>query len=328
MLIKIDETIIETAADLRLDKFLHVHLATTMDPAPSRTYLQDLIKSQAVMVNGKSIKSSYDLELDDEIEINIPAARELEVLAENIPLDIVYEDEDLIVINKSINMIVHPASGVDSGTLVNALMFHLRASDQFLKSGSINGVIRPGIVHRLDKDTSGLMVVAKNDLAHKSLTDQIQTRKLERRYLALTEGNMRTDSGKINLPIGRHPVHRQRMAVLTEIGAKSRHALTYYTVMERFRFKSLFFNLLECKLDTGRTHQIRVHLSHMKHPIIGDHNYGASHKFFRADRPMLHSYSIKFLQPRTGLPLAFERQPPEDMLHVMEILRTQNELKV
>ncbi len=336
MLIKVDESCLEAYADLRLDKFLQQYLAAlTPISSPSRTYLQDLIKSGSVLVNTKPVKASYSLELDDEVEINIPEARELEIVAENIPLDIVYEDDDLLVVNKPINMITHPAPGVDSGTLVNALLYHLgqsRATALGLAQGiarsplSINGVFRPGIVQRLDKDTSGLMVVAKNDLAQRSLTEQIQSRKLERRYLALVEGNIRTDTGKINFPIGRHPVHRQRMAVLTEIGQKSRHALTYYTVVERYKFKNLFFTLLECKLDTGRTHQIRVHLSHLKHPIIGDYNYGASHKFFRADRPMLHSYSIKFEHPGSHQGLAFERQPPPDMERILDILREQNEL--
>lgn len=319
MLIKVDEECLETYADLRLDKFLQQYLAASSQEL-SRTYIQELIKSGAVTVNAKPVKASYGLDLEDEVELNIPEVRPLEIVAENIPLDIVYEDEDLIVLNKQVNMITHPAPGVVSGTLVNALMYHLQLTVQ--ANASINGVFRPGIVHRLDKDTSGLMVVAKNDLALKSLSEQIQSRRLARRYLALVEGNFREDNGKINLAIGRHPVQRQRMVVLSGESARARHALTYFTVLERYKFKNVFFNLLECKLDTGRTHQIRVHLSHLKHPIVGDKVYGASDKFLNAARPMLHSCSIEFEQPRSGKILSFSVEAPADMQRIVEVLRT------
>ncbi len=185
--------------------------------------------------------------------------------------------------------------------------------------------MRPGIVHRLDKDTSGLIVVAKTDLAHKSLSEQIKTRKLERKYLALVEGNHRQNSGTINLPLGRHPVHRHKMAVITDERTKSRYAITYYTVLERYKFKDIFFNLLECKLDTGRTHQIRVHLSHYKHPIVGDSTYGASDRILKAARPMLHSYTMSLVHPRSGETLRFSSSPPLDMQKVIAMLSAQSQ---
>jgi 23S rRNA pseudouridine1911/1915/1917 synthase len=324
MLIKIDETILESGSDLRLDKFLHQHLST-MSPPLSRTYIQDLIKSGAVLVNSKPAKASSGLELDDEIAVNIPEARELEIVAENIPIEVVYEDDDLMVINKPINMVTHPTPNQLNGTLVNAIMYHVQHNGS--KLSGVNGVLRPGIVHRLDKDTSGLIVVAKSDIAHKSLSEQIQTRKLERKYLALVEGNHRQDTGVINLPIGRHPVHRQKMTVITDEKSKSRYAVTYYTVLERYKFKEIFFNLLECKLDTGRTHQIRVHLAHHKHPIVGDATYGASDRILRVPRPLLHSYSMVLVHPRSGETLRFSSNPPADMQKVITMLSEQNQLQ-
>ncbi len=327
MLIHINEAYLESNTDLRLDKFLYQYFQAEATKL-SRTYLQELISSGAVLVNGRTVKASYRLELGDQIELAIPEPRSLDLMPEEIALDIVYEDEDLIVINKPINMLTHPAPGLNSGTLVNALLHHIDFGE--LREG-INGHLRPGIVHRLDKDTSGLIVVAKTSLAHQSLSEQIHSRNLERRYLALVEANVKNKTSvqsglpkgfdaSINLPIGRHPVHRHKMSVILDSHHKARRALTYYKIRERYKFKNIFFTLLECKLDTGRTHQIRVHLSHLKHPIVGDSTYGASDKILKAPRPMLHAYSLSFDHPRTASRLSFKAEIPADMQRLLDLL--------
>ena len=310
--IKIDET----QSSQRLDAFL----SKLEDLEISRSYIQDLIKSEKIFINGKKTKASYKLKTGDGLEVNIPEPKELEIEAENIPLEIVFEDDHMMIINKPINMVTHPGSGIYSGTLVNAIMHHVKVNQSQLSS--INGVLRPGIVHRLDKDTSGLISVAKSDAAHKSLQEQIQSRNLKRHYLCLVHENIKNDKGTIDKPIGRNPKDRQKMAII-ENQEKARSARTHYRVLKRFEFKGKLFCLVECQLDTGRTHQIRVHMSHIKHPIVGDFTYNAPKKNpFNASRPLLHSYKMSLNHPVTNDEMNFEIDLPEDFQAIMKFLDT------
>ncbi len=305
-----------------IDTRLDAYLSSLSDLGLSRSYIKKLIDSENVSVNGKLAKASYKLRSDDEIEIEVPEAVPLNIVAENIPLDIVYEDDELIVINKPINMVTHPAPGAYSGTLVNAVMYHVQANSS--KLSDINGVLRPGIVHRLDKDTSGLIVVAKSNAAHASLSEQIQDRTCKRLYKALVHENIKEDRGTIDKPIGRNPTERHKMAVLSLGANGTREARTHFTVLERFKFTHKSFTLVECQLDTGRTHQIRVHMSWMKHPILGDTTYLANKNSpFNISRPMLHAYKLSFKHPISGQDLSFEAAIPEDMQRVLDVLRTQ-----
>ena len=296
-----------------LDSRLDLFLSKSEDLDISRQYAQDLLKAGNVLVNNKTAKASYKLKEGDLLQIEIPAPEKLDILAEDIPLEIVYEDEDLIVVNKPINMVTHPAAGVSSGTLVNALMHHCGDS-----LSDINGVQRPGIVHRLDKDTSGLIIVAKNNKAHNSLAKQIQEKTLERRYQCIVQSNIKENSGFINRNIGRHPKHRHKMAVTDSSG---RNALTKWWVKKRFDLgNNNLFCLVECKLETGRTHQIRVHMSWFRHPIVGDKTYGPEKvKYpFKVERPMLHSFKMSFVHPSSGETMSFEVPLPDDF---QELLR-------
>lgn len=304
--------IIVDEAGLRLDAFL----SDCAELSLSRSYLKKLIDNKNVKVNGKEQKASYKLSLDDEIELELPEAEELNIAAENIPLDIVYEDEDLMVINKPIGMVVHPAPGLYSGTLVNAILHHAGSS-----LSDINGVLRPGIVHRLDKDTSGLIVVAKNNDAHQSLTEQIQNRKCKRIYRAIVEGKVKEDKGQVNQSIGRDPKDRKRMAVTSQ--GKVRSALTRYKVLERFVFAGKNYTYVQCELETGRTHQIRVHMSWLRHPIVGDFTYGASKKnSFKTTRPMLHAGQLSFNHPKTEEYSSYQSENPQDFQGILDILRS------
>jgi 23S rRNA pseudouridine1911/1915/1917 synthase len=282
----------------------------------SRSYIQELIKKELITVDDKKSKASLKLKLGQTIHLTIPEAEELKIEAENIPLNIVYEDEDLILIDKPINMSTHPAPGLYSGTLVNAVLYHSE------NLSSINGVIRPGIVHRLDKDTSGLILVAKNDQSHRSLSEQIQSHSMDRHYLSLVHENIKSDKGIIRKAIGRHPKYRERMQVYDSmIKASVRMAITHWKVLKRYRFKEKNFSLVECKLETGRTHQIRVHMSWFKHPVVGDFIYGAPRKTsFNVLRPLLHSYKIRFKHPRTEKPMGFEISLPEDFSNIISLL--------
>ncbi len=255
-----------------------------------------------------SHKKNYKVEENDVIEVELPEVKEAEIVPEDIPLDIVYEDSDLIVVNKARGMVVHPAAGNWSGTLVNALMHHCGA-----ELSAINGVLRPGIVHRLDKDTSGLMLVAKNDLAHNHLAEQIKDHTVRREYHTVVIGNLREDEGTIDAPIGRHKTDRKRMAVTEQ---NSRDARTHYKVLARFSG----FTYASCLLETGRTHQIRVHMSHIGHPVVGDSIYGARDKLGLSGQ-CLHSKNITFVHPRTGEVMHFESELPgyfEDVLKKMK----------
>ena len=283
---------------LRIDKYLAEELEL------SRSKIQKLIKEEKVIVNGKIINNSYSVRINDEIEVNDELDYEIKVEAENIPLDIVYEDDDLLVINKKSGMVVHPAPGHYSGTLVNALLYRYGklAGEQF----------RPGIVHRLDKDTSGLMLVAKNEWTLEKLSEMISTKSVERKYLAIVNGLIKHDTGEIDAPIGRDLYNRQKMAV-TDINGKD--AITHFRVLERFNN----YTYIECILETGRTHQIRVHMAYIGHPVCNDPLYGKG-KCSEFGQ-MLHSYFIKFKHPRTNKELSFEVNAPKEFTDKLEELR-------
>ncbi len=284
---------------LRLDGFLASH----EDLQLSRTYIKKLIADGAVLVNNIVPKVSYSLSVGDTINLQIPEASVVEINPENIDLDIVFEDSDLLVINKASGMVTHPAPGNYSGTLVNALMYHLRKADGYDLS-DMNGVLRPGIVHRLDKETSGLIVVAKNNFTHQALQAQIQSRICKRSYKALVCGHMKESQGTVSKPIDRDPKHRQRMAVIMN----GRSAITHYKVLERYTIQNQKFTLVECRLETGRTHQIRVHMSYLKYPIVGDSLYNAPSKYpFPVQRFLLHAYKLEFIHPRSSEALSFVR---------------------
>jgi len=270
--------VIEIYVDGEDNERIDTYLAEAIDEI-SRSYIQKLIKEKLVKVNGKDVKSKYLVSEGDHIVINVPEPKKLEITPENIPIDIIYEDEDVAVVYKPQGMVVHPAPGNYSGTLVNALLYHLDSLS------SINGVIRPGIVHRIDKDTSGLLMVAKSNLAHIELSKQLKEHTIKRVYYTLVDENIREEKGRIATLIGRHPVDRKRMTVVDYGG---REAITHFTVLERF----IEYTLLEVQLETGRTHQIRVHLAHIGHPIIGDEQYGSR---TQAKRVLLHSSKIKIL---------------------------------
>lgn len=288
----------------RLDAFLADYFADF-----SRSRLQKLIKEGLVKVNNQKAKPSQSLETGDEIEIFVPMAAPVAVTAENIPLDIIYEDNDVIVINKPRGMVVHPAVGNYSGTLVNALLYHCK------DLSGINGELRPGIVHRIDKETSGLIIAAKNDKAHHGLVEQWQTREVKRYYKALLHGSMGEPGGTVDAPIGRHPKDRKKMAVVPLTG---RHAVTHYKVLERFAK----YTLIEAKLDTGRTHQIRVHTQYLNHPVVGDIIYGPKGKSAVKIGMLLHSASMEFRQPITDEIIKLKAPVPQDFAEMLEKLRS------
>lgn len=279
----------EDQQPLRIDSYLADKLSI------SRSKVQKLIKEDKVQVNGKNINANYLVKANDEIAINDDLNYEITIEPENIPLDVIYEDNDLMVINKESGMVVHPAPGHYTKTLVNALLYRFNIS----KTSNM----RPGIVHRLDKDTSGLMLVAKNEETHEKLASMIANKEVERHYLAITEGVIKSDTGTIDAPIGRDPNNRQKMQV-TDVNAKN--AITHFKVLERFKKNTL----IECILETGRTHQIRVHLAYIGYPILNDPTYskGKCSEFGQ----MLHSTSIKFKHPRTNEELYFKVEPPQE----------------
>ena len=296
----------EDEEDTRLDVFLSGALVDS-----TRSYIQKIIENGGVKVNETIKKSSYKLKLDDKIIFDFPEVKKLDVSAENIPIEIVYEDSDVIVVNKPSGMIVHPASGINSGTLVNALLYHCK------DLSGINGIARPGIVHRIDKDTSGVLVIAKNDLAHNKLSKQLKEHTMTRLYLALVEGIIKDDEGTVDAPLARHKTERIKIAV-TQGG---RNAITHYKVIERFKNTTL----LLCKLDTGRTHQIRVHLAYIKHPVVGDPVYGYKKQRFNTHGQLLHAEKLGFIHPTTGKYVEFETEIPAEFKKIIKILR--NELK-
>ncbi|MBR5487741.1 MAG: RluA family pseudouridine synthase [Phascolarctobacterium sp.] len=294
--------ITENEAGQRADVALAAMLELT------RSNMQKLLDEGRAVKGTKVIKSNYKLKLGDEIVVTLPEPQPLDVQPENIPLDIIYEDEDVVVVNKARGMVVHPAAGNYSGTLVNALLYHCK------NLSGINGVIRPGIVHRLDKDTSGIMICAKNDAAHVSLSEQIQSKSAQRTYLAVVRGNLKTDSGVIETQIARDKDDRKKMAVVKEGG---RNAVTEYEVVERFGK----YTIVKCKLKTGRTHQIRVHMEYLGYPLVGDPKYSPMKTPFSINGQALHSLTLAFDHPRTGERMEFEAKLPEDLHKVVTRLR-------
>jgi 23S rRNA pseudouridine1911/1915/1917 synthase len=280
----------------------------------SRSQIDRLIKNGQVKLNNAAAKPSYKVKRDDRIIVRVPPAKEIIARPEDIPLDIVYEDKDIIVLNKPPGIVVHPAAGNLRGTLVNALLHHCR------DLAGIGGSIRPGVVHRLDKDTSGLIVFAKNDASHQDLARQFKNREVKKTYLALVHGEMKNDSGVIDAPLGRHPVHRKKMAVISSEGVKKREALTCYRVVKRFSAAGGKYTLVELDLKTGRTHQIRVHLSYIRHPVVGDRTYSKIKDEFGAPRQLLHASRLSFNHPVTGKFLEFRSDLPEDMEKVLGAL--------
>ena len=292
--------IVEDNEGIRIDSYLSEKLEL------SRSKVQKLIKEDKVKVNGKIVNNSYLVKIDDEIIVDDNLDYSINVEAEDIPLNIVYEDDDLLIINKVSGMVVHPAPGHYTGTLVNALLYNYKnlAGDKF----------RPGIVHRLDKDTSGLMIVAKNEEMLEKISQMISKKEVERKYLAIVDGLIKHDTGEIDAPIGRDRNNRQKMAV-TEVNSKE--AVTHFKVLERFKNNTL----LECVLDTGRTHQIRVHLSYIGYPVNNDPLYGRG-KCTEFGQ-MLHSYSIKFKHPKTGKEIKYEVDPPKEFKEKLDSLRSE-----
>nr|WP_246627861.1 RluA family pseudouridine synthase [Paenibacillus oenotherae] len=297
----------ENEAGQRLDKYVTDNLED--GAAVSRTQVQDWLKSGAVQVNGRQVKANYKIAAADTLTVVIPEPVTAVIEAEDIPLDVVYEDSDVIVINKPRGMVVHPALGHYSGTVVNALMHHCN------DLSGINGVMRPGIVHRIDKDTSGLIMAAKNDLAHASLAEQLKAHTVTRKYMALVHGNVPHEHGTVDAPIGRDP-HDRKLFTVTDRGSK--HAVTHFAVVERIGGD---FTLLELQLETGRTHQIRVHMKYIGYPLAGDPVYGRN-KTIGLKGQALHAAVLGFVHPRTGADILLEAPIPEDMERELAILRS------
>ncbi|MBW0258184.1 MULTISPECIES: RluA family pseudouridine synthase [Bacillus] len=286
----------------RLDKFL-----STTEPEWSRTQVQQWVKDGLIEVNGKQVKANYKVQAGDQIKVEIPDPEALDVEAEPMDLDIYYEDADVLVVNKPRGMVVHPAPGHVSGTLVNGLMAHCK------DLSGINGVMRPGIVHRIDKDTSGLLMVAKNDMAHESLVNQLVAKTVTRKYTAVVHGIIQHDTGTIDAPIGRDKKDRQSMTVTKE---NAKQAVTHFDVIERFKD----FTVVECRLETGRTHQIRVHMKYIGYPLAGDPKYGPR-KTVDFNGQLLHAGVLGFDHPRTGEYIEFTAPIPTDMRGFIDSLR-------
>jgi len=303
----VDLEFIVTAEDagIRIDRYLSDQCSQV-----SRSYLQKLLKEEAVLVNEKPVKSNYKVGTLDMIQLSIPEAVELEIEAEDMPLDIIYEDKDIILINKPKGMVVHPAAGHYSGTLVNGLMAHCKED-----LSGINGVMRPGIVHRIDMDTTGALIVCKNDVAHNSIAEQLKEHSITRKYFAVVHGVLKQDEGTVSAPIGRHPVDRKKMSINEKNG---REAVTHYRVLERYRQ----FTYVECQLETGRTHQIRVHLASIGHPLLGDSVYGPAKSPYRLNGQTLHAGILGIIHPRTGEYMEFTAPLPDYFEDLLRKLRT------
>ena len=296
---------VETDANnMRIDRFISERMADT-----SRSYIQKLIKDELVTVDSKAVKSNYKVKEGELVEIVLPEPVSLDIEAENIPLDILYEDSDVLLVNKPKDMVVHPSAGHVTGTLVNALLYHCKDS-----LSSINGVMRPGIVHRIDKDTTGILIICKNDKAHNCIAEQLKVHSITRRYHALVWNNVTDDTGTVDAPIGRHPVDRKKMAINHKNG---KHAVTHYKVLERFGQ----YTYIQCELETGRTHQIRVHMASIGHPLVGDPVYGPAKQPFKTDGQMLHAKVFGFIHPSTNEYMEFETDLPEYFQLILEKLR-------
>ena len=292
------------ANNMRIDRFISERMADT-----SRSYIQKLIKDELVTVDSKVVKSNYKVKEGEWVEIVLPEPVSLDIEAENIPLDILYEDSDVLLVNKPKDMVVHPSAGHVTGTLVNALLYHCKDS-----LSSINGVMRPGIVHRIDKDTTGILIICKNDKSHNCIAEQLKVHSITRRYHALVWNNITDDTGTIDAPIGRHPVDRKKMAINHKNG---KQAVTHYKVLERFGQ----YTYIQCELETGRTHQIRVHMASIGHPLVGDPVYGPAKQPFKTDGQMLHAKVFGFIHPSTNEYMEFETDLPEYFQLILEKLR-------
>lgn len=288
----------------RIDKALSVLVDSV-----SRSFVQKLIREGAVFVGEKPVKANYRLRIDDVVSFELPENEEPDILPEDIPLSILYEDEDILVVDKPKGMVVHPAAGHYSGTLVNAVMYHCGKS-----LSGINGVMRPGIVHRIDRDTTGSLVICKNDMAHRALAEQFKVHSITRKYRAICMGVLKEDEGTIHKPLARDPKDRKRMAVTMKGNGKD--AVTHYRVLERFRNHTY----IECELETGRTHQIRVHMASIGHPLLGDEVYGSGKNAYHLEGQTLHAWKLGFLHPRTLEYVEFDAPLPEYFQKLLQIL--------
>lgn len=294
------EILVEDGGE-RIDKYLSQKISL------SRSQIQDLIDKGLIKVNEKEVKNSYKVKVGDKIEVIIPPPEETEIKPQDIPIEIVYEDDDIVIINKPKGMVVHPAHGHYNDTLVNALLYRIK------DLSGIGGEIRPGIVHRLDKDTTGLLIIAKNDISHQRLSEQLKNRTLKRTYWAICEGEIPWEEKRIEAPLGRHPMDRKRMAIVPY----GKLAITNFKVLERFKG----YTLISADLETGRTHQIRVHISHLGFPILGDEVYGRIDKRFGVRGQLLHAKKISFIHPTKNVPMEFEIDLPEEFKRVLSFLR-------
>ena len=296
--------ITEENSNIRIDRYL-----AEQCPDLSRSYIQKLVKDGAVFVNNRQIKANYKVQPQDQVILTIPDMQVPDILPENIPLDVLYEDQWLLIVNKPKDMVVHPSAGHMEGTLVNAVMAHCGEH-----LSGINGVLRPGIVHRIDKDTTGALLICKDDTVHRDLAEQLKVHSIKRRYRAIVQGNLKEDQGTVDAPVGRHPTDRKKMAVNYKNG---KEAVTHYQVLERFGNATY----IECRLETGRTHQIRVHMASLGHPLLGDTIYGSSKNPYHLQGQALHAMILGFVHPITREYLEFQAPLPEYFIKLLDKLR-------
>ena len=298
-----------------VSKRLDIYLSENIEDV-TRSYIKTLIDDSKILVNNKKEKSGYKLKLNDIIDVTLEEKKSENIVAQDIPLEILYEDDDIIIVNKPKGMVVHPANGNYTGTMVNSLMYSHQG-----KLSSINGVIRPGIVHRIDKDTSGILVVAKNDNAHKKLAEQFKVHSIKRKYVALVKGIIKEDSLTIDMPIGRSVKDRKKMTVTNK---NSRSAVTHIAILKRFYSSNV--TLVEAELETGRTHQIRVHMAYIHHPLVGDEIYGKKDNKFKVQGQMLHAKYLGFVHPSTGKFVEFEKDVPEYFKEILKSLENKEKV--
>lgn len=289
--------------DIRIDKYL-----SELIPEKSRSYIQKLLKDGNITVNSKYCKANYKVQANDRLNVNIPEPVEANIVPENIPLDIIYEDDDFLIVNKPKDMVVHPAPGHYTGTLVNGLMYHCKDN-----LSDINGVLRPGIVHRIDKDTTGALIICKNDISHNFIAEQLKEHSITRKYVGIVQGVISDDEGFIDAPIGRHEINRKEMAINYKNG---KNAVTHYKVLKRYKK----YTYAEFQLETGRTHQIRVHMSSIKHPLLGDETYNHNKSPYKLQGQCLHAKTIGFIHPTTRKYVEFEAPIPDYFKHLLEIM--------
>lgn len=303
MMKSVCETVSEEYENERIDKYI-----TSVLTDISRSFIQKLIKDEKISVNGKLVKANYKVKTDDIVSFTIPDAIEPEIEAQDIPLDVLYEDDDVLVVNKPKGMVVHPAAGHYSDTLVNAVMYHCKGN-----LSGINGIMRPGIVHRIDMNTTGSIIICKNDKAHNSIALQLKEHSINRKYRAICYGVLKDDEGCISAPIGRHPTDRKKMSVHS---ANGKEAVTHYRVLKRFRK----YTYIECILETGRTHQIRVHMASIGHPLLGDDTYTGQKSPYKLQGQTLHAMTLGFIHPSTGQYVEVNAPLPEYFQHLLHTL--------